>query len=316
MAILVGRNEEEQKSLDWFIRDWQQALLALDASLDIRVWPEIGNKDDIEFLLVWNHPLGVLTQFPNIKAIASLAAGVDHVLADNNVDKAVPIVRVTDTYMANDIVQYVAAYALSYIKQVPHWALKQQQKIWYKQPPFTLAEKTIGIMGLGFLGSKAAFIFQQMGLKVIGWSNSPKMLPDVKSYTGEAELAEFLSQTGILICMLPLTNKTRHILNEDTFSKLPRGCYLINVGRGQQLVEQDLLNALASGQLSGACLDVFTQEPLPADHPFWSHPNVIITPHIASVTNAATVAPQVLSNYRNALNNLPLANPVDLLKGY
>jgi glyoxylate/hydroxypyruvate reductase A len=316
IAILVGRDDQERQAHAWFIQEWRNALLALQPDLDIRAWPEIGNHQEIDFALVWKHPIGALTEFPHLKAIASLGAGVDHVMVDPHLKQSVPIVRVVDPYMANDIVQYVTAITLHYMRRMDHWAALQKQKKWLKEPPFTLADKTIGIMGLGFLGGKAAHIFKELGLKVAGWRSSPKQMKDMKTYAGETGFAEFLSQSQVLICMLPLTKSTRHILNQHTFAQLPKGAYLINVGRGQHLVEEDLLAALDSQQLSGACLDVFSHEPLPADHPFWTHPQIRVTPHIASVTNAATAAPQVLENYQRLLAGLPLLNLVDIDKGY
>ncbi len=316
IAILVGRDEAENQAMTWFIHDWKRSLLALDPQLDIRIWPDVGDYQDIDCLLVWKHPLGTLQQFPKVKLIASLAAGVDHLFTDPNIDNHTPIVRVVDLYMANDIVQYVIAYVLRYIKLIPHWAQKQQQKLWFKEPPFSLADKNIGIMGLGHLGGKAAHLLQLLGLRVLGWSSSHKSLTGIKQFVGQAQFPDFLSQTDFLICMLPLTDKTKNILNQHTFAALRRGAYLINIGRGEHLVEEDLLQALDKGQLSGACLDVFHREPLPKDHPFWSHPNIIVTPHIASVTNPDTAAPQILENYQRALAGKPLLNQVDRKKGY
>lgn len=316
IAILVGRDELERQSYQWFIDAWCNALLNLQADLDIRVWPDIQQKNDIDFALVWNHPIGSLTQFPNLKGIASLAAGVDHVMTDPNISTQVPLSRVVDPYMAQDIVQYVTCVVLNYIKRMDHWRMKQAEKTWYKQPPFTYAEQTIGVMGLGFLGSKAAHILHELGLNVIGWSNSPKNLPGIKSFAGHGEYHDFLARTNVLICMLPLTSETRNILNKDTFSALRKGAYLVNVGRGEQLVEEDLLQALQSGQLTGACLDVFRQEPLPHDHPFWPHPAIRVTPHIASVTNPETAAQQVLTNYQRAIKNESMSNLVDVRRGY
>ncbi len=316
IAILVGRDEQERKNYDWFIDQWSHALLALQQDLDIRIWPAVKDHREIDFALVWNHPLGVLNEFPSLKGIASLAAGVDHLMVDPQLTKHVPIARVVDPYMANDIVQYVTAVALCQIKRMDHWRCQQQQKRWAKEPPFSLADRTIGIMGLGFLGGKAALMLQSLGLKVIGWSQSPKQIEGVKTYTGEADFSAFLSQSSTLICMLPLTSATRNILNRETFSLLPKGAYLINVGRGEQLVDEDLLEAIDQGQLSGACLDVFRQEPLPSSHPFWSHDAIRVTPHVASVTNASTAAPQVLENYKRALAGLTLLNLVDVSKGY
>lgn len=316
IAILVGRDQEEKNQLLWFIDEWKQSLLALEPDLDIRVWPELGNVSDIQLALVWKHPLGMLTRFSNLKGISSLGAGVDHFFADTEWPKDVPLVRIVDPYMANDIVQYVVAYVLNYIKRVDHWADKQRHKEWYKQPPFNFADLAIGIMGLGFLGGKAARALAGLGLNVIGWSRSQKMIDGIETYAGDAEFHAFLSQSHLIVCMLPLTNETQHILNQTTFSYLPEGAYVMNLGRGDHLVEDDLLDALDSGHLSGACLDVFKQEPLPKDHPFWTHPSIRVTPHIASVTNAATAAPQVLENYRRLLAGMPLLNVVDTAKGY
>ncbi len=316
IALLVGRDEQETKQFDWFIQDFKQHLLALAPKLDLRIWPHVGNVEEIEFALVWRHPLGALKKFPHLKCIASLGAGVDHLVVDPTLSKKVPIIRVMDPYMANDIVQYVLAHVLNHIKRTEHWAENQKKQAWIKKPPFSFAEKTIGIMGLGFLGKKAALALQNIGLNVIGWSGSPKNLPDIKDFVGEAQFSDFLSQTDILVCMVPLTPHTQNILNKKTFATLKKGAFLINVGRGEHLVEDDLLNALDSGQLCGACLDVFRQEPLPPEHPFWIHPHIRVTPHIASVTNPATVAAQLLENYRRLISGEKLLNRVDLTRGY
>lgn len=316
MAILVGRNEDEQQSMQWFIDDWKNALLSFDEKLGIHVWPDIPNANEVDFVLVWNHPLGSLKKFSHAKAIYSLAAGVDHIFVDTELNHLIPIVRIVDPYMATDIVQYVTAYVLKYIKRIDHWAAKQRQKIWSKQPPFSFLDKTIGIMGLGHLGCKAATTLHHLGLKVNGWSQSYKDISGITQFVGDKQFNDFLTQTHILICMLPLTPQTKNILNKKTFSMLPKQAYLINVGRGQHLVEEDLLSALSSGQLSGACLDVFNQEPLPSQHPFWSHTQIHVTPHIASVTNAATAAKQLYENYLRVKNGQELLHQVNINKGY
>lgn len=316
IALLVGASKEETDKFDWFINDWKKTFLELDKNLDIRVWPDVGNYSDIEAAFVWRHPKGVLNKFPNLKLIASLAAGVDHVLSDANLPERIPLVRVTDSYMANDIVQYVLETVLHYIKRMDDWAANQRKNVWTRNPPINLSFKTVGVMGLGFLGKKAAEILAQIGLKTIGWSRTSKSIPHIKCFAGKAEFSEFLSQTDILVCMLPLTSETENILNQNTFSALPQGAYVINIGRGEHLVEEDLIKALKTEQLSGACLDVLRQEPLPSDHPFWGQPKIRITPHIASVTNPKTAAPQILENYRRMLAGHELLNKVDFNKGY
>ena len=144
LAILVGRDDNERSQYQWFINDWKKALLALQSDLDIRVWPDIGNPADIDCALVWSHPLGALKQLPQLKMIASLAAGVDHVFVDPAVPANIPIVRVTDPYMKNDIVQYVVACVLHYVKRMDYWRDRQQEKVWSKQPPFNFSCSSFG----------------------------------------------------------------------------------------------------------------------------------------------------------------------------
>lgn len=316
IAIIVGRDENETQRHEWFCGEWRQQLLTLDKNLDIRIWPHVGDVNDIETALVWRHPFGILKKFPNLKLIASLAAGVDHVLKDQELPAHIPIVRLTDPYMANDITQYVLASCLHYIKRFPTWEEKQKSSSWFRKPPFNYSDQTIGIMGVGYLGSKVASALTSIGLKVIGWRNSKKIIPNIKCFAGVAEFNTFLSSTNLLVCMLPLTSKTENILNMNTFSMLPKNSYLINLGRGEHLVEKDLLLALDTNQLSGACLDVFREEPLPGEHPFWQHPKIRVTPHIASVTNASTAAKQVLENYHRIFSGEKFLNQIDIQKEY
>jgi glyoxylate/hydroxypyruvate reductase A len=316
IAILVGRNEIESKQWQWFIHEWKTVMLAQDPTLDIRIWPDVGNHDEIDFVMVWRHPFDSLNQFKNLKCIASLGAGVDHLMDDTNLNRQVPIVRLLDPYMAAEIVQYVVATVLYYVKRLDVWHKAQQEKTWFRKPPFNFSDKNIGIMGLGYLGQQAAGALHHLKLNVIGWSQSSKNIPGVKTYSGASEFNTFLSETRILVCMLPLTPGTRHILNKDTFSQLQDDAYVINLGRGGHLVEQDLLTSLDNNKLSSAYLDVFDTEPLPSDHPFWVHPKVHVTPHIASVTNPSTAVTQVFENYKRMIAGNKLLNLVDAMKGY
>ncbi len=316
IALLVGRDADETKLFDWFIQNLSRELLALDNTLDIRIWPDCGDAADIDLALVWKHPFGALKTFPRLKCIASLAAGVDHVLEDPSLPKETPLIRLIDPHMANDITQFLLACVLHHVRRLSHWEDCQQKKLWLKKPPFNFSDKTIGIMGLGHLGKKAAETFLQIGLQVIGWSNSHKNIPGLKDFVGETEFSSFLSQTDILICILPLTPQTENILNRDTFSQLKPNACLINVGRGGHLVEEDLIDSLDAGKLDIAYLDVFRKEPLPTEHPFWMHPKIRVTPHIASVTHPATAAKQLLSAYHKLLKGEVVANRVDLTRGY
>lgn len=316
IGIFVGRDLIQHKNHEWFTQSIIDALLKLDPNLDIQVWPNIPQPEKITFALAWLHPFDVLNHLPQLKAISSLGAGVDHLLADPTLPVDLTIVRVVDPYMASDIVQYVVSCVLNHVKRMDHWRAKQAEHKWSKEPPFNLSDKTIGIMGVGHLGKKAIHAFLELNLKVIGFSQSVKTIAGSQQYVGDDQFDSFLNHTDILVCMLPLTKKTEGILNERTFATLKDDAYIINVGRGLHLIEADLLTAIKKGKLSGAALDVFQQEPLPGDHPFWQQPKIKITPHIASVTNPETVAPQLLENYRRLLANEPLLHEMNRAKGY
>jgi glyoxylate/hydroxypyruvate reductase A len=298
------------------VTSWVKHLGMLEPGIDIRIWPEVGEAHDIEFALCWNHPRGEFQKYKNLKCIASLGAGVDHILRDPDLPAGVPVTRVVEPCMAQSMSEYAVLGVLNYCRQFDSYRTNQSQKKWQPRLPLLAADMRIGIMGLGQLGKDAAQKLSYLGFPVTGWSQTPKDIEGVKCLAGEDALDDFLSQTRILICMLPLTPKTRGILNHKTFDKLPAGAYVINIARGQHLIEKDLLAALDSGQLGGACLDVFGVEPLPEDHPFWSHPKITVTPHISSITYPKAVAPQIIENYKRTKTGKPLLNVVDVKRGY
>jgi glyoxylate/hydroxypyruvate reductase A len=298
------------------VNSWVKHLSMQDPGIDIRIWPEVGDADDIEFALCWNHPQGELKKYKNLQCIASIGAGVDHIMRDPDLPAGVPVTRVVEPSMAQSMSEYAVLGVLNFCRHFDSYRADQSQKKWQPRIPLLAADMRIGIMGLGQIGKDAAKKLSYLGFPVTGWSQTPKDIEGVKCLTGEEMLDDFLSQTRILICMLPLTPKTRGILNHKTFDKLPAGAYVINVARGQHLNEKDLLAALDSGQLEGACLDVFEVEPLPEDHPFWSHPKIIITPHISSITYPKAVAPQIINNYRRMKSKKALLHLVDIERGY
>jgi glyoxylate/hydroxypyruvate reductase A len=221
-----------------------------------------------------------------------------------------------DQKLVRDMSEYLLLAVLTHFRQFDFYQVKKQENDW--QPLFPLGKKemVIGIMGLGQLGEAAAKRLQEAGFSVCGWRNSSKKIDQIPSFHGKEQLDSFLSRAHILICLLPLTRQTRQILNQNTFSKLPQGAYLINVGRGDHLKEDDLLTALDQGHLAGACLDVFQTEPLPGDHPFWQHPQIMVTPHISSQTSPTSVAPQILDNLNRLRTGTPLLNQVNIKKEY
>ena len=295
---------------------WQAQLARLTQQLDIRVWPEIGNPMEIDYALVWRPEPGFLASLPSLKLILSLGAGVDHLLGDPQLPRHIPIVRLVDPHMTDAMSEYVVLQVLRLHRRDLDYRAQQEAGIWRELDQQNAAARRVGILGLGELGQDAAKKLKALGFDVAGWSRSEKNLGGIASYAGAAGFAPLLSRSEILICLLPLTTETEGILNANTLALLPKGAALVNAARGAHLVEEDLLAALASGQISTAVLDVFREEPLPAGHPFWRHPRVIVTPHVAAFTNPTTAAPIILDNIRRFEDGRPLLNQVDLARGY
>ena len=296
-------------------RAWEKQLAICEPGLDLRVWPDTGSLEDVTFALVWNHPPGALGRFPALGCVASMGAGVDAILADPELPD-VPIVRIVDPSLSRSMAEYLLLAVLGWIRQMDRYREDQPRRRWRPRIPRSPADVRVGIMGLGQLGAHAAAAFQRMGFVVSGWSRTPKTLAGVDTFCGPEERDRFLSDLDVLVCLLPLTDRTRGILNREVFGKLPQGAFLVNTARGGHLVEKDLLAALDTGQLAGACLDVFRTEPLPEDHPFWAHPKIAVTPHISSLTNPKAVCPQIIDNYRRLKTGRPLRNLVERGRGY
>lgn len=296
------------KNVDAWIKNFNK----LDPSIEIQVYPEIENPESIEVALLWNHPDGVLVNFPNLKLISSMGAGVDHILKDKSIPLELPITRIVDEKLTWSMTNYVLMGVLNYHRRYSHFQDLKAQKCWDMTcPEFDVS---IGVLGVGALGNDIIDKLQYLGFAVAGFGNSPKSLPYPYFY-GE-QLEEFLQKVNILVCMLPLTPETEGILNIKLFEKCKPGTYLINVARGKHLIEEDLLLAMDAGYISGALLDVFQKEPLGKDHPFWENEKITITPHIASVTNPDAAAFQILDNYHRMKRGEHLLNQVNRIKGY
>jgi glyoxylate/hydroxypyruvate reductase len=306
MSILIVSSQRDPK-------DWVEAIKAENPDLELEIYPEVKDPEKVEFALSWKHPQGIYKQYPNLKVIASIGAGIDHIIKDPEIPENIKITRVVDEQLTKDMSVFVLALVLDHIRNISaHYSSSTWEPASYLRPENT----SVGILGMGVLGSAVAEKLHQNGFPVAGWSRTAKNIPGVTGFSGAAQLDEFLNRSQVVVCLLPLTSETENILNKDLFQKLPKGAYLINVARGNHLVEEDLLESIDNGQISGASLDVFRQEPLPAEHPFWKHPQVKITPHIASVTLPKTVAPQILENYNNMKAGEPLINQVDREKEY
>ena len=294
---------------------WIGSLQKLDANLAFRVWPDWGEPDEIDFIIVSGAIPGDLSIFRNAKAIQSTWAGVNALLR-GKFPAGVPIARMVDRGLSANMVEYLVFYALDALRDGRKLRMGQRDGKWLEFPLRWARDFPIGILGLGTLGQDTAANLQRLGFSVSGWSRTPKQVEGVKSFAGADQLKEFLAPLRLLVCLLPLTNETEGILNAALFAGLPDGAILVNAGRGGHTNEADLLAALDSGKLSYAVLDVFREEPLPPDHIFWRRRDIVITPHVASITRAGTGAEDILENYRRALAGQPLLNPVDPARGY
>lgn len=295
---------------------WRDVFSRELPHIPFRVWPEPGADQDVRYALVWKPKPGLLAGLPNLKAILSLGAGVDHLLLDPELPRNIPIARLLDAGFAEQMGEYSAYAVLHFQHRMQDFIAQQQRAEWRQHDPALTRDWTVGVMGLGVLGGAIARRSSALGFPVRGWSRSQKSLADIKTFHGEGGLGDFLAGSRVVVNVLPLTPQTEGILNARNFARMPRGAFVVNIGRGAHLVEEDLLAALQSGQLGGAMLDVFRKEPLPQGHPFWSHPKIVVTPHVAGVTIASEAEAQVIENVRRLERGEPPLGLVDLNKGY
>ena len=296
---------------------WRDALLKVDPTLEIRLWPDWGREEEIDAAVIWGAQyLQELRRFPKLGLIVSMGAGVDHLTLPPGPPPGVPVARLKDTMLTQGMAEWALMNVLRFHRQDPEYRALQASRTWEELPPPVTAERRIGILGLGEIGGATARLCAHLGFPVMGWSRGPKTLPGIETFHGPAGLDAMLARTDILVCLLPLTPDTRGVINTRTLGLMPRGGWLINGGRGGHQVQGDILAALDSGHLAGAALDVFEPEPLPADHPFWAHPKVFVTPHAASFTIPSSAAPQVVENIQRLRAGRPLINLVDFAAGY
>ena len=294
---------------------WRTAFRKLDPAIKLRVWPDTGPVEEIEFVLAWQPKPGDLNRYPNLKAAFWLGAGVDWLLRQKDLPD-VPFVRLVDPGLTAGMTEYVVLHTLRYHRRQPEIEAAQRRREWIDIDYPLPWNRRVGILGLGVLGSDAARKLKALDFDVAGWSRTPKAIDGVTGFHGEDQLQAFLARSEILVCLLPLTRATRGMVDAKLLAALPRGACFINAARGGHVVDADLLAALDSGQIAHATLDVFHTEPLPADHPFWTHPGVTVTPHIASITHAETAAAGIYEGMKRARAGLKLDNTVDFERGY
>ena len=308
MTLLFKRDMDEPEPL-------LATLAKAMPERDVRIFPDVEPIADIEYALVYEPPPGLLASLPNLKAIFSLWAGIDHMASDPELPP-VPVIRMVDRCMTATMTTHVVQQVLDLHMQAAVYRTQQAERHWEEAELTAPWDRRVGILGLGSLGRDAAEKLAELRFDVAGWSRSPKEIEGITSYQGKEGLAEFLARTDILVCLLPITGETEGILNAHHFAHLPRGASIVNCARGGHLVEADLLAALDAGQLGGAALDVFNEEPLPDDHPFWGHPKIVVTPHIAAFSVPKTVVELVAGNIERIEKGEPPLYAVDFDRGY
>ena len=310
MILLFISHEDSAKR-------WRKALSVALPELEFRFWPdEIGDPSEIDYILAWKPPKGEIKRYPNLKAILSIGAGIDHLAEDPELPSHIPVSRLVDRCLTQGMTEYILYWVIHHHRSFKEYKEFSANKEWRQIPQEDARKRRIGLLGLGELGSNAAEKLASLDYDVAGWSRSHKDIPNVQSFHGPENLKPFLNRTDILICLLPMTKETNGIINKKTLSQLPASAVVINCARGAHVVDDDLIESIDMGHISSAVLDVFHTEPLHPDHPFWSHPKITVTPHMASLTVAHSAADYVAENIRRVERGENPLNMVDFSKGY
>ena len=299
-----------------WLHDFARAL----PEAELREW-QAGDTAPADFAVVWRPPRDMLAGRDNLRAIFNLGAGVDAILAlehehPGTLPRNAQLIRLEDGGMAPQMAEYVAHAVLRYLRRFDEYQTLQGECRWQTLEPHPRESFTVGVLGLGVLGAHVAQTVAAFGMPVRGYSRSARQIDGITTFAGAAQFDAFLDGVKVLVNLLPHTSDTRGVLNAQVFEKLARGAYLINVARGGHLVEADLLDALASGQLNAATLDVFREEPLPPDHPFWREPRITITPHISALTLRHESVEQVAQKINALMRGETVSGVVNLERGY
>ncbi len=307
--LLVSRHEDAGA--------WRRELLALAPGMDFRVWPDHGDPGDVTMIAIDYDDISgdVLAIFPGLRCIVYLGHGAGDLLDHPAMPEGVNVVRLKDPGLIGAMVEYVILHVLRDLRMEPLYREQQAMRVWRQHQPRLAGDVHVGVMGLGSVGSAIARALAGLRFRVSGWAKSAHDLEGVTCLHGRDSLAGFLGDLDYCVSTLPLTRETRDLVDAATIAAMKRGAHFINVGRGATVVDGDLLAALESGQLSGATLDVFRTEPLPGDHPFWSHPKVTVTPHESAARLDGSL-PAIAENWQRLVDGRPLINLADPERGY
>lgn len=302
MSVLLVSKKRDFSAL-------KKHIQTIDSNIDVEIWPAVANPDRVQLAVAWNQPENVFAKFPNLKAITSLGAGVDHLVRDATIPESKNLTRMVLPSLKQQVADYVLMSVLNILRHSHTYYRQKQRAEWSEHQPIEKDDLRIGVMGLGQLGSVTAKKLEQNGFHVSGWARTKKELSSIRTYTS-GEIDIFLREVNILVCLLPLTPETTGILNLKTIKQLKQPAFIINAARGEHLVDEDLIYALDTDRIRHATLDVFTDEPLPESHPFWNRDKITITPHIAALTNEKEAAELIVENYKRLLSGMKLLNPV------
>ena len=295
--------------------EWARLFASKAPGIPFHIWPDTGRADRVRYLAAWVPPQDVERHFTNLELFFSTGAGIDQFdLAA--LPRELPVVRLAEPGVIAGMVEYATMAVLALHRDLPAYIQQQREGRWAAHCVHPASKRRVSLLGLGVLGCAVLDQLRTFGFQLAGWSRTRRQVDGVACYAGPEELPAMLANTDILVCLLPLTSETRGILDSTLFQHLPRGASLVHVGRGAHLDHPALLDALETGWLAGAVVDVTDPEPLPEGHPFWAHPKIILTPHVASMTQPETAVEQVLDNIRRHEAGEPLIGLVDRSRGY